>query len=65
MVLKTNLNFTSSNFKGQSLMYEIFMLCLWYVFMIDTIDIAGYADDNTPYSVGKNKYDLEKKLQKA
>ena len=34
-------------------------------FVIDTTDIAGCADDNTPYSVGKNKYDLERKLQKA
>ena len=34
-------------------------------FMLDTIDIASYADDNTPYSVGKNQCDLETKLQKA
>ena len=34
-------------------------------FMIDTIDIASYAVDNTPYSVGKNQCDLETKLQKA
>ena len=27
--------------------------------MIDTIDIASYADDNTPYSEGKNQ-DLKK-----
>ena len=30
--------------------------------MIDTTDIASYADDNTPYSIGKNQYDLEKQL---
>ena len=34
-------------------------------FMIDNIDIASYADYNTPYSVGKSQCDLETKLQKA
>ena len=34
-------------------------------FMVDNIDIASYADDNTPYSVGKSQCDLETKLQKA
>ena len=34
-------------------------------FMIDNIDIASYADDNTPYNVGKSKFDLEIKLQQA
>ena len=34
-------------------------------FMVDNIDIASYADDNIPYSVGKNQCDLETKLQKA
>ena len=33
--------------------------------MIDNTDIASYADDNTPYSVGKSQCDLEPKLQKA
>ena len=33
--------------------------------MIDNIDIASYADDNAPYSVGKSQCDLETKLQKA
>ena len=33
--------------------------------MIDTIDIASYADNNTPYMVGKNQCDLETKLQEA
>ena len=32
-------------------------------FIIDTIDIASYADGSTPNSVGKNKCDLETKLQ--
>ena len=34
-------------------------------FMVDNIDIASYADDNTPYSVGKSQCDLEAKLEKA
>ena len=34
------------------------------LFMINTIDIASYADDNTIYSAGKNQCDLEKKMQK-
>ena len=34
-------------------------------FIIDTIDIASYADDNIPYSVEKNQCGLESKLQKA
>ena len=34
-------------------------------FMIDNIDIASYADDNTPYSAGKGQCDIEAKLQKA
>ena len=34
-------------------------------FMVDNIDIASYADDNTPYSVGKIQCDLEAKLKKA
>ena len=31
--------------------------------MVDNIDIASYADNNIPYSVGKNQRDLETKLQ--
>ena len=34
-------------------------------FMVDNIDVASYADDNTPYSVGKSQRDVETKLQKA
>ena len=34
-------------------------------FMLDNIDIASYADDNTPYSVGKSQCDPETPLQKA
>ena len=33
--------------------------------MVDNIDIASYADDNTPYNVRKSQCDLETKLQKA
>ena len=35
------------------------------LFMVDNIDIASYADDNSLYSVGKSQCDLEIKLQKA
>ena len=34
-------------------------------FMIDSIDIACYTDDNTPNSVGKSQCDQERKLEKA
>ena len=34
-------------------------------FIVDNIDIASYADDNTPYNVGKSQCNLETKLQKA
>ena len=34
-------------------------------FMIDNIDIASYADDDSPYSVGKGQCNLETKLQNA
>ena len=34
-------------------------------FMVNNIDIASYADDNTSYSVGKSQCDLETKLQKT
>ena len=34
-------------------------------FMIDTIDITSYADDNTPYSAEKNQCDLKTKLKKV
>ena len=33
--------------------------------MVDNIDIASFANDNTPYSVGKSQCDLEIKLQKT
>ena len=33
--------------------------------MINTTDIASYADDNTIYSAGKNQCNLEKKNAKA
>ena len=34
-------------------------------FFVDNIDIACYADDNTPYNVGKSQRELERKLQRA
>ena len=45
------------------ILFNIF-LCDTF-FMTDNIDIASYADDNTPYNVGKSQCDLEIKLQKA
>ena len=33
--------------------------------MVGNIDIASYANDNTPYSLGKSQCDLQTKLQKA
>ena len=45
------------------ILFNIFLCNIF--FMIGTINIASYADDNTPYSVGKNQCDLETKLQKA
>ena len=33
-------------------------------FMVHNIDIASYADDNTPYSVGKSQCDLQTKFKK-
>ena len=36
------------------ILFNIF-LCEMF-FMIDTIDIASYADDNTPHSVGKTQF---------
>ena len=39
-------------------------LCDMFI-MVDNIDIASYADDNTPYSVGKSHCDLETNLQKT
>ena len=32
--------------------------------MIDTIDIASYADENTPCNIGKKQCDQQTKLQK-
>ena len=45
------------------ILFNIFLCDM--IFMIDNIDIASYADDNTPYSVGKSQCYLETKLQNA
>ena len=45
------------------ILFNIFLCDMF--FKIDNIHIASYADDNTPYGVGKNQYDLETKLQKT
>ena len=42
-----------------------YLIYFYMFFMVDNIDIASYADDNTPYSVRKRQCDLETKLQKA
>ena len=34
-------------------------------FLVDSVDIAGYTDNNSPCTIGKNKYELENKLQIA
>lgn len=34
-------------------------------FLIDTVDIASYADDNTPSIIGKKLYKVEKKIEIA
>ena len=46
-----------------SILFNIFLRNMF--FMVDNIDIASCADDNTPYSVGKSQCDLETKLQKT
>ena len=33
--------------------------------MVDSIDIASYAYDNTPYSLRKSQHEIETKLQTA
>ena len=39
---------------------------LYYMsFSIDSVDTASYADDNTPYTIWKNKCEVEKKLEIA
>ena len=45
------------------ILFNIFLCDMF--FMINNIDIASYADDKTPYSVGKSQYELETKFQKA
>ena len=45
------------------ILFNIFLCNLFFI--IDNLDIASYADDNTPYSVRKSQCDLEAKLQKA
>ena len=45
------------------ILFNIFLGDMFFI--IDNIHIACYANDNTPYSVGKSQYDLETKLQKT
>ena len=46
-----------------TILFDIFLCDMF--FMVDNINIKTYADDNTPYSVGKSQCDLETKLEKA
>ena len=46
-----------------AMLFNIFSYDIFFV--IDYIDIARYADDNTLYSARKCQCDLETKLQKA
>ena len=42
----------------------LFNIFLWDLFLtISNIELAGYADDNTPYAVGNNIEELIAKLQ--
>ena len=41
-------------------LFNIFLCDIF--FMVDNIDIARYAADNTTYNVGKSQCDLETKL---
>ena len=34
-------------------------------FLGDSVDIANYVDNDTPYSIGKSKYEVENKLPMA
>ena len=68
---KASLGLNHSYFTGRYQRVKVNDSCsLWSLitcdmfFMIDNIDIASYADDTTPYSVGKSQCDLETKLQK-
>ena len=45
------------------ILFNIFLCDM--LFMVDNVDIASYADNNTTYSAGKSQCDQEIKLQKA
>ena len=36
-------------------------MCLY----LGEVDIGSYANDNTPYTIGKNQYEVEKKIEIA
>ena len=44
------------------LLFNIFLCDLFFI--IDDIDFASYADDNTPYTIGNDMEDVIFKLQK-
>ena len=45
------------------LLFDIFLADLFFV--INYIDIANYADDNTPYAIADNIDDIIKSLEEA
>ena len=45
------------------MLFSLFLCDMF--FLVDNKDIACYADDNTPYNVGKSQRELERKLQRA
>ena len=47
------------------LRYLYIYIYIYMFFMVDNIDIGSFADDNTPYNVGKSQCDLQTKLQKT
>ena len=44
------------------ILFNVFLCDIF--FLIDTVDIASYSDDNTPYTIRKKQYEIEKKKKK-
>ena len=45
-----------------AILFNVFLCDIF--FLIDTVDIASYSDDNTPYTIRKKQYEIEKKKEK-
>ena len=43
------------------ILFNIFLCNLFL--LLDLVDIASYADDNTPYTIRKNEYEIKSKLE--